>query len=138
MTNFALAAVLHASILATASDDYDDARREADNGKPLVILVSTEWCAPCQTMKKRVIPQVRKRGLLEKVAFAVVNPDRQGKLARKLTGGDSSIPQLILFRKTQDGWRRRKLMGSQSVGRVEKFIKQGITPNAATEENQEE
>ncbi len=101
-------------------------------GRPLVVLVSTEWCPPCRTMKKTVIPQIRKRGLLEKVAFAIVNPDHDRRLARRLTGGVASIPQLLMFRKTPNGWRRRRLVGGQSTQTVEKFIKQGVALDEAT------
>ena len=44
--------------------------------KPMVIMVSTEWCVPCQTMKRRIIPRVRERAVFRRVAFAMVNPDR--------------------------------------------------------------
>ena len=92
----------------------------------MVVMVSTDWCPPCQVMKKTILPRVRERGLLRKVAFAVVNPDRDGDLAEKLTGG-GPIPQLVMFRKTADGWMRRKLVGGQSVETVEQFIKEGLS-----------
>ena len=73
---------------------------------------------PCQVMKKTVIPQVRKRGLLRKVAFAIVNPDRDRDLADQLTGG-GPVPQLVMYRKTTKGWCRQALVGGQSVEAVE-------------------
>jgi thioredoxin-like negative regulator of GroEL len=103
-------------------------------GKPMVVMVTTDWCAPCQVMKKTVIPQVRQRGLLSRVAFAIVNPDRDHDLAMKITGG-GPVPQLIMFRKTHDGWNRRVLIGGQSVESVEQFINEGVTQNQAEAEN---
>ena len=82
---------------------------------------------PCQMMKKTVIPQVRKRGLLRKVAFAMVNPDRDRELAEKLIGG-GPMPQLVMYRKTPDGWTRQVLVGGQTVEAVEQFIKEGVAP----------
>lgn len=125
MSSLTLAALLHASILATGEDNYADAHHEAEAGKPLVVMVGAEWCGPCQQMKQAVIPQVRKRGLLRKVAFAIVDVDRERKLARKLIGS-GSVPQLIMFRRTSHGWARNRLVGGQSVDSVEKFISRGI------------
>ena len=51
-----------------------------------VVLVSAQWCGPCQRMKKTVIPQIEKRGLFDQVTFAAVNVDRERTLARKLIG----------------------------------------------------
>ena len=129
MTSLIIAGLVHVSMTAVPADTYTAARRQAVGGKPMVVFVSTEWCGPCQKMKKDVIPEVRRRGLLKKVAFAIVNPDRDGKLARKLTGGSRAVPQLIMYRKTKDGWRRRKLVGGQSVATVEEFIQDGIALN---------
>jgi thioredoxin-like negative regulator of GroEL len=118
--------------LATDAETYADAHRQANSGKPMVVLVSTEWCAPCQKMKKTVLPEVRRRGLLKKVAFAIVNPDHNRKLARKLTGPNVAIPQLIMYRRTAKGWRRTKLVGGQSIQSVERFISQGIASDIST------
>ena len=130
MNSLFIAVVMQACLSAAESDDYVAAQREAEKGKPLVVLVGTEWCPPCQTMKNSVIPQVRKRGLLRRVAFAIVNPDRNKRLARQITGGTTSIPQLVMYRKTSDGWKRRKLVGGQSVENVESFINNGLAQDA--------
>jgi thioredoxin-like negative regulator of GroEL len=126
------AAVLHASVTATGDSSYAAAYQETlATGKPIVVMVSTDWCAPCQTMKRQVLPEVRKRGVLEKVAFAVVNPDHEQQLGRQLLGG-GPIPQLIMYRSTPQGWMRRKLIGGQSVSQVEQFINRGLALDAAT------
>ena len=129
MSYFILAALLQASPIAADTNSYAAARRECvESGKPMVVMVSTEWCVPCQTMKRRILPQIRKRGLFKKVSFTVVNPDHNGPLAKKLTGG-GPVPQLVMYRKTLVGWKRRKLVGGQSVESVEKFINEGVALN---------
>jgi protein disulfide-isomerase len=108
------------------ADSYSAAHQKTiETGKPLVVMVSTDWCVPCQMMKKTVIPQIRKKGVFRKVTFAMVNPDRDTELAQQLTGG-GPVPQLVMFRKTATGWRRRILVGGQSVETVEQFLKDGI------------
>ncbi|MEN6407701.1 MAG: thioredoxin family protein [Thermoguttaceae bacterium] len=126
MTPVLLATVVHMALLAADGDGYAEAHRvTVETGKPMVVMVSTDWCAPCQAMKKSVIPKVREHGLLRKVAFAIVNPDHNGELAEQLTGG-GPIPQLVMFRKTANGWLREKLVGGQSVEQVEEFINEGL------------
>ena len=126
-------AFVQATIMATGPDvtpvsfeTYAEARRTTtETGKPMVIMVGTDWCGPCQTMKKTVLPRVRERGVLRKVIVALVNPDRDRELATQLTGG-GPIPQLVMYRKSGDGWMRKKLVGGQSVETVEEFIAEGL------------
>lgn len=126
MTSLALATILQASIIATGAESYAEARRDiADNGRPMVILVGADWCPACVTMKNETVPAVKQRGLLKKVAYAVVNFDRQKELAHQLIA-DGPLPQFIMFRKTRDGWLRKKLIGGQSAETIEAFIKEGV------------
>lgn len=141
MTTMLLTTIVQAAILATGAEDkpivgdtYAEARQNVtESGKPMVVMVSTDWCPPCQTMKRTILPRVREHGLLKKVAFAIVNPDRDKDLAEKLTGG-GPIPQLVMFRKTPDGWVRKKLVGGQSVETVEEFIAEGLAKDRADKE----
>jgi hypothetical protein len=117
MTGLTIATVLHAVMMATGSEaeTYAEAYQEAmAGGTPMVIFVSTDWCAPCQQMKKHVLPEIRRQGTLSKVVFATVNPDRERVLARALIGG-GPVPQLLMFRSTRSGWLRRRLA---AVGRT--------------------
>lgn len=141
MTSLTLATILQASVLAAtaggatgspaAIDDYASARAKTEKtGQPIVILVGADWCPACVTMKKEVMPTIRKRGFLSRVAFATVNLDKQGKLGKQLTGG-GPIPQMIMYRKTRQGWLRRCLIGGQSPKTVETFIQRGVELDAA-------
>ena len=68
------AIVVHATLILTGADasaasgeTYAEARRLTERtGKPMVVMVSTDWCPPCQVMKKTILPRVRQRGLLRK------------------------------------------------------------------------
>jgi thiol-disulfide isomerase/thioredoxin len=124
VTAFAMAALLQISAVTTGAQTYDDAYRTTnDTGKPLVVMIGTEWCPACVQMKQSVIPQVKRNGVLKKVAFALVNSDEQGPLAQRLMRG-GSIPQLIVFRKTASGgWKRNELIGAHSASEVESFIR---------------
>ena len=136
MTAVLCAAVLHSALILAGSETvgvetYAEAHRSTiETGKPLVVMIGTDWCPPCQTMKRTVLPRLRRRGLFKKVAFALVNPDHDGKLAEELTGG-GPVPQLVMFRKTSKGWMRRKLVGGQSEEAVERFINEGLAADQA-------
>jgi thioredoxin-like negative regulator of GroEL len=105
-------------------------------GKPMLVMVSTEWCPACQVMKRRILPQIRERGLLSRVVFATVNPDQEGELSRQLIGS-GPIPQLVMYRKTPRGWIRRVLIGSQSVEQVEQFINEGTVADDDAQDSAE-
>jgi thioredoxin-like negative regulator of GroEL len=126
VTTLAIATVLHATMLAAGAETYAAARRTMDESNvPMVVMVGAEWCGPCQRMKRTILPQLRQRGVLNRVAFAQVDADGEAELARKLTGG-GPVPQLVMVRKTPLGWMRRKLIGAQSVEAVERFIEEGL------------
>ena len=103
MTGLTLAAVVQVSLLSTGSETYAEAHKAmTQSGKPMVVMVGTDWCGPCRKMKQVVLPEVRRRGLLRNVAFALVNADREKTLAGRLIG-HGPVPQLIMFRKTTAG-----------------------------------
>ena len=119
-------AICSAAVGANEGETYTDAHQVTmKTGKPMLVMVSTEWCPACQVMKRRILPQIRQRGLLRRVAFASVNPDSEGELSRQLIG-NGPIPELVMFRKTPRGWVRQVMVGSQSVENVEHFINQGV------------
>lgn len=127
MLGLATSLLLQATVMATATNSYAAAHeRTATTGEPLVVLVGADWCPACQQMKSSVIPQAEQRGMLQQVAFAVVNTDQEPELARKLMRG-GTIPQLIMYHKSGDGWKRRQLTGAQSVDSLGHFL---APPNA--------
>ena len=132
MTTLTLSLILQASIMAAGDQTYDAAyHKTAANGQVLVVLIGADWCPGCRTMKTAVIPQLEKQGALKKVNFACINTDQQHELASKLMKG-GSIPQLVLFRKTDTGWKREQMTGAHSVSETKSFIEQGAAPEKAT------
>ncbi|MEX2139872.1 MAG: thioredoxin family protein [Pirellulales bacterium] len=130
-----VSALMQLSLLSTSVNTYDQAYKMTnETGRPLVVLVGADWCPGCQTMKRSVIPQLESRGSLKSVAFATVNSDQQQKLAGRLMQG-SSIPQLIMFVKTDAGWQRKQIVGARSVPEIEAFLAQSrSTPKPTVEQ----
>ncbi len=125
MNSLVMIALCTAAVGGNDGETYADAHQASvKSGKPMLVMVSTEWCPACQVMKRRILPQIRERGLLSRVAFASVNPDQEHDLSNQLIG-NGPIPELVMYRKTPRGWMRRVLVGSQSVENVEHFINEG-------------
>jgi thioredoxin-like negative regulator of GroEL len=115
-------ALFQLSLLAPTGQSYEDAYREhMETGCPLVVLVGSDGCRPCRWMKQTVIPQARGQGVLDEVAFAQVNMDREPELAQQLLRG-GSIPQLIVFHKLDGRWQRRELSGAQNVAAIHELV----------------
>src|SRR5262245_10637799 len=122
MMYLTLTVLLHAAVGASGQDYATAYQEMAETGRPLVVLIGADWCPGCQQMKNAAMPEVERRGGLNKVAFAYVNSDRQRELAGKLMRG-SSIPQLVVFNKTDDGgWKRKQLTGAQSASTIQALI----------------
>lgn len=112
------------AIFANGSEptDYPTAFKRAQSGdKPLLVLVTADWCPPCQQMKATTIPNLISKNAFKDFHFATVDLGQEEKLARKLIG-DRGIPQIILFEKGERRWEKRYLRGIQSTASVEAFI----------------
>jgi len=131
MANVTLSLIMQTAVLAAApATDYPTALEAShESGRPLVILVGADWCPACERMKTNVLPEVQRTGGLRRVAFAMVNADREPQLAQKLMKGNS-IPQLVMYCKTDDGWKRTEIVGATSPQAVNSFIAQGIQKSA--------
>lgn len=128
MSSMMFAAVLQAALVSAGGHPYVEAHREhVETGRPLLILVGTDWCPACRTMKQVTIPQALRQGVLQGVAFAQVNADQEPELARKLMRG-GSIPQLIVYHKSGNSWQRRELIGAQDIGAIQQLITAPATP----------
>lgn len=118
--------VLQAVLLTVGGDSYAEAHKvTTEKGCPLVVVVGATWCPACQQLKKDVLPEVKRHGILRNVAFAEVDLDEERELGSELTEG-GPIPQIVVYRQTPLGWRLRRLIGGQDVRTVEQFILQGV------------
>ena len=123
MTSLALATVVQLSVLAAPPQGFQQAyQRSMESGQPLVVLLGAEWCPACKQMDGKILPEVAKRGGFKGVEYAYIDVDQDRKLAGKLAQG-GSIPQLIRFEKTNEGWESDYLIGAQSVQKVTNFVR---------------
>ena len=116
--------------------DYRTAYKKSQEGdKPLLILVTAEWCPPCQVMKKTTIPELLQKNAFKDFNYSTVDLDKEEKLARQLIG-NRGVPQLIMYEKQDQKWIRRYLTGYQSPQTVEAFVAQaGLLRTADASQN---
>lgn len=120
-----LAIVVSASsVSAQQPTDYFTAYKRAQEGdRPMLVLVTAEWCPPCKVMKSTTIPQLMQRNAFSQFHYATVDLDAEERLAKQLIG-DRGVPQLIMFEKQNGEWVRRYLRGIQTPATVEAFVAQ--------------
>ncbi|MEM7782562.1 MAG: thioredoxin family protein [Planctomycetota bacterium] len=120
------------NLSAQEPSDYRTAFNRAQSGdKPLLVLVTAEWCPPCQIMKKTTIPELKSKDAFSRFHFATVDLGKEEPLARKLIG-NRGVPQLIMYEKSEGKWLRRYLRGAQTVQTVEAFVSQAFNVRTAS------
>ena len=108
--------------------DYASAFRLAQAGdKPLLVLVTAEWCAPCQSLKKSTLPEMLERGGFADFHFAMVDVDRDASTAAKLTE-NRPVPQFIVFEKNGATWKKRYSIGFLGTSDLQAFLAPSV-PN---------
>ncbi len=130
MSGLAMGLVLQAALLTSGADNYEAALKTAqENGQPLVVLVGADWCPGCVTMKTSTMPAMARSGGLKGVQYVTINYDQNPTLARKIMRGNS-IPQLVVFSKTEKGWHREQITGATSSGAVTGLIQRAVAVTA--------
>ncbi len=121
-----ISALLLSAVLLPVQEptDYKTAYEKAQAGdRPLLVLVTAEWCPPCQRMKNTTIPELLQREAFKGVHYATVDYDLDGELAKQLIG-ERGVPQLLMFEKKEGKWIRRYMTGYKTADVVEAFIAQ--------------
>jgi thiol-disulfide isomerase/thioredoxin len=78
------------------------------------VLVSAEWCEPCQKLKK----ELRRKALANGIDIVILDVDRHPDLAKRINPG-GQIPLFLEYTKADEKWTVRKFDG-QDLG---KFVK---------------
>ncbi len=117
--------------------DYATGYRLAQKGdKPLLVLVTATWCAPCQNLKNTTIKEMLAADGFADFYFAMVDLDKDATIAQKLTEG-RPVPQFIIFEKKGNDWKRRYSVGYLGVTDLQAFLAPSVhadlrTASAAT------
>lgn len=97
---------------------YEEAlQRAQEENKPILILIGAKWCAACEVMKRETIEPMKNSGELKDVIVTYLDKDQRPELAQQLMKGEM-LPQVVMFCREQDQWRRLSLTGMQSKPRM--------------------
>ena len=133
MSAIALSALLQVS-LAVSDSPYEQAvKKSAESGRPMLVLIGAEWCHYCKIVERDVMPVLKERGWLDKVEFVYLDYDRDRRFVARALRGEI-IPEMVMYRKTPDGWKRSDLSGSYKVEEIEAFIKANLEAAEADRE----
>ena len=103
--------------------------KSVSEGKPLMVVVSSDPCPACHVLKDTTIKSLEQSGELADVSVAVVDRDAEPELAQQLMAGEKKIPQIIVFSQNTTGkWQRRKLTGYQPAQPVRSLLRSAIAP----------
>jgi thioredoxin-related protein len=106
--------------------NYATGYRLAQTGdKPLLVLVTATWCAPCQQLKKTTIKEMLARRGFADFHFAMVDVDQDPLTAQQLTE-NRPVPQFIIFEKNGNEWKRRYSVGYLGVADLKSFLSPSI------------
>ena len=104
-----------------APETYSAARQDTvKTGKPMVVMVSTDWCPPCQVMKRTILPRVRAHGLLRQGRFRP-GQSRSGRRVgepahrRRADSPVGHVPQDLEGLDPQDAHRRPERRNRRGV-----------------------
>ena len=90
-------------------------------GKPLVILFVSESCPACHDARVSVL-DLRQRGVLDRVAFAEVDINKQPAVAKSAMAA-RLVPQWVYFRKSASGgWKFGYTVGAKPTASMLKFF----------------
>jgi thioredoxin-like negative regulator of GroEL len=131
MTGLTLSLVLQTALVATGAQPYSEAYDALiKDGKPMLVVVGADWCPACQTLKNNTLAQMERQGKLREVSYVALNSDHHPQLASKIgTGG--MIPQVIMYEKNGEGFRRRQLTGAQSEGVLQSLVQGAVQRRAS-------
>ena len=141
MTKLVPHAILIAAHLLVASwtgQEYKTAHEKSlESGQPLLVLVGADWCKACRMMKAKVMPEVERSGALDDLQCAEIDINDDADLAKEVANA-KTVPCLVLFKKTEDGWQRWKLSGMQDQEAVQAFLERHTSETVAAVPNEEE
>ncbi len=116
--------------------DYATAYQRAQSSdKPILVLVTAEWCAPCQMLKRTTVHDMMSKRGFKDFHFATVDVDREPDTAAKLIEG-RPVPQFIIFERSGDKWIRRYSVGYLPVDQLQAFLAPSIKPEVRVAEGQ--
>lgn len=134
MVQVFLTMVLAVNGVSSKPLSYEEALQQAQkDNKPIMIVVGAKWCAACEMMKRETIEPMKADGKLNDVIVTYLDKDQRPELAQQIMKGET-LPQIVMFSKEKDQWRRIAVTGLQNKERMQELL--GRVAKAAPEQVQ--
>jgi thiol:disulfide interchange protein len=131
MVQVILTLVLAVNGASSKALTYEQALEQAQkDNKPILVVVGAKWCAACEVMKRETIEPMKAAGELKDVVVTYLDKDQRPELAQQLMKGET-LPQVVMFCKEKDQWRRLSVTGMQTKPRLQELL--GRVARAAPE-----
>lgn len=111
--------LLLSSIAFGQSYERGLAKAESTNS-PLVIVVTTQWCGPCKALKAEI--ETMRKAELRNAVVVYIDAEADPDLAKQLMDG-TTVPQVIMYRRTNGIWRRVRAVGLQTRDRIAEMLR---------------
>jgi thioredoxin-like negative regulator of GroEL len=129
-----MVSVLFAVVLSLVTSEHEATQtyatayeKSVSEKKPLVVVVSAQWCPACNVLKDTTIKTLEQTGDLDAVSVVVIDRDADPELAQQLMAGEKMVPQIIVFSQNNTGrWKRSKLTGFQPTQPVRSLIRSAM------------
>lgn len=92
-----------------------------ESGKPLIVLITADWCEWCHKLERESIAPLRANGELDDCEYIVLDLDHD-KEAKQIVG-KQSIPVLMRYQFTNGKWQASKMAGYKPKDEVLSFLK---------------
>ena len=113
-------------VFATGSSLAQGMEKANAAGKPVLAVVTADWCPPCQSLKRGALVDGRVASLIESSTEPVYITDRQPRDVERL--GVRAFPTSVIIR---DGEVVASLRGAASTGAYLEWLENALTPSAA-------
>lgn len=102
--------------------NYEQGFEKAEKEKKaLMIFIGARWCASCQVMKRDTMGPMQESGDLKELVVVYIDKDERPELAEQLMKGET-LPQVVLFNKEKENWKRFSLTGMQNKSRIGELL----------------
>jgi putative thioredoxin len=86
---------------ATTAQTYADAvKLSGEQGRPVLVMFTADWCSWCQKMKNNVLPDPTVAAMMKNYIYVAVNTDQNAELTKKY--GISGIPAFLITNGKED------------------------------------
>jgi thiol:disulfide interchange protein len=106
-------------------ETYEAAYKQAFlKKKPLLVMLTATWCAPCQSYKSDVLEPMDRANEFDGFVFVKLDYDQNKDVANRIMEqtGNRRLPQLVTYAFDGTEWKRDQLFEKRPIDEVRKLL----------------